>query len=99
MNWVDLLVVLLAIPAAVSGARQGMVIALPAFVGLLAGAVVAVWIGPVLIPNITHLAFRVPGGQRPAGDERGPHHEEHQDAEDESMAGHVPPDLGLRRLA
>ncbi|HEX7661977.1 MAG TPA: MarP family serine protease [Pseudonocardiaceae bacterium] len=59
MNWVDLLVVLLAIPAAVSGARQGMVIALPAFVGLLAGAVVAVWIGPVLIQNITNLAFRV----------------------------------------
>ncbi|MGH3520024.1 MAG: MarP family serine protease [Haloechinothrix sp.] len=42
MNWVDLLVVLLALFAAVSGARQGVVVALPAFLGVLAGAIIGI---------------------------------------------------------
>lgn len=42
MNWVDLVVVLLALFAAVSGARQGFVVALPAFLGVLAGAIIGI---------------------------------------------------------
>lgn len=59
MNWVDLVVVLLAVIAAVSGARQGLVIALPAFVGVLLGAVVGVRVAPLLIRNFTNPATRV----------------------------------------
>lgn len=59
MNWVDLVVVIIAVIAAVSGARQGVVIALPAFVGVLLGAVVGVRIAPLLIKNFTDQATRV----------------------------------------
>jgi S1-C subfamily serine protease len=59
MNWVDLLVVIIAVVAAVSGARQGLVIALPAFAGVLLGAVVGVRIAPMLIRNFTDPATRV----------------------------------------
>jgi S1-C subfamily serine protease len=59
MNWVDLLVVIIAVVAAVSGARQGLVIALPAFAGVLLGAVVGVRVAPLLIKNFTDPATRV----------------------------------------
>ncbi|HEX4700816.1 MAG TPA: MarP family serine protease [Pseudonocardiaceae bacterium] len=59
MNWVDLVVLLVAVLAAVSGARQGVVIALPAFAGVLLGAVVGVRIAPLLIKNFTNPATRV----------------------------------------
>lgn len=59
MNWVDLVVILLAVVAAVSGARQGLVIALPAFAGVLLGAVVGVRVAPLLIQHFTNAATRV----------------------------------------
>ena len=59
MNWVDLVVVLIAVLAAVSGARQGVVIALPAFAGVLLGAVVGVRVAPLLVRNFTNPATRV----------------------------------------
>lgn len=59
MNWVDVVVVIVAVIAAVSGARQGLVIALPAFAGVLLGAVVGVRLAPLLIRNFTQPATRV----------------------------------------
>jgi S1-C subfamily serine protease len=59
VNWVDLVVVLIAVLAAVSGARQGVVIALPAFAGVLLGAVVGVRVAPLLIRNFGNPATRV----------------------------------------
>jgi S1-C subfamily serine protease len=59
VNWVDLLVLLLAVLAAVSGARQGLVIALPAFAGVLLGAVIGVRLAPLLISHFANPATRV----------------------------------------
>jgi len=59
VNWVDLVVVLIAVLAAVSGARQGLVIALPAFAGVLLGAVVGVRVAPLLVRNFSNPATRV----------------------------------------
>ncbi len=59
MNWVDIVVVIIAVAAAVSGARQGLVIALPAFAGVLLGAVVGVRLAPLLIKNFVNPATRV----------------------------------------
>lgn len=52
MNWVDLLVVLLALLGAVSGARNGMVTALFSFAGVLAGAVVGLKMAPLLLDRL-----------------------------------------------
>jgi S1-C subfamily serine protease len=59
VNWVDLVVVIIAVAAAVSGARQGLVIALPAFAGVLLGAVIGVRVAPLLVRNFTDPATRV----------------------------------------
>jgi S1-C subfamily serine protease len=59
VNWVDVVVVIVAVAAAVSGGRQGLVIALPAFAGVLLGAVVGVRLAPLLIKNFTQPATRV----------------------------------------
>jgi uncharacterized membrane protein required for colicin V production len=59
VNWVDIVVVLVAVAAAVSGARQGLVIALPAFAGVLLGAVVGVRLAPLLVQNFANPATRV----------------------------------------
>ncbi|MBK1785080.1 MarP family serine protease [Prauserella cavernicola] len=59
MNWVDVLVILLAVLAAVSGARQGVVIALPAFLGVIAGAVAGIQLAPVIVDFFDHPAARV----------------------------------------
>jgi S1-C subfamily serine protease len=59
VNWVDLLVVVLAVLAAVSGARQGVVVALPAFAGMLLGAVVGVRLAPLLIQRFQTPTTRV----------------------------------------
>jgi S1-C subfamily serine protease len=59
VNWVDLLVILLAVLAAISGARQGVVVALPAFVGMLLGAVVGVRLAPLLIQRFSSPTTRV----------------------------------------
>ena len=52
MNWVDLLVVLLALLAGASGLRSGLVTALFSFLGVFAGAVVALKVTPLLLSNL-----------------------------------------------
>ncbi|MGH3772118.1 MAG: CvpA family protein, partial [Pseudonocardiaceae bacterium] len=59
MNWVDLLVLVLALLAATSGARQGMVTAAASFIGVLAGAVIGVRIAPSLIASYQSPEVRV----------------------------------------
>jgi len=63
VNWVDLLVIALAVLAAVSGARQGVITALPAFIGVLLGAVAGIKIAPLVVQYIestpTRVAFAV----------------------------------------
>ncbi|GAA3559460.1 MarP family serine protease [Amycolatopsis ultiminotia] len=49
MNWVDVVVLLLAVMAAVSGAFQGVIVALPALVGVALGAVAGVQLAPFVI--------------------------------------------------
>jgi S1-C subfamily serine protease len=62
VNWVDVLVLGLALLAAVSGARQGMVTAAASFVGVLAGAVIGVRIAPSLIAHFDSPEIRVAVG-------------------------------------
>lgn len=62
MNWVDVLVLVLALLAGVSGARQGMVTAAASFVGVLAGAVIGVRIAPPLISHFESPEIRVAVG-------------------------------------
>ncbi|MDQ4010745.1 MAG: MarP family serine protease [Actinomycetota bacterium] len=62
MNWVDVLVLVLALLAGVSGARQGMVTAAASFVGVLAGAVIGVRIAPSLIARFESPEVRVAVG-------------------------------------
>lgn len=52
MNWVDLVVIGIAVLAVVSGARQGVIIALPAFIGVLAGAGLGLVIAPLVVKQI-----------------------------------------------
>ncbi|HVK22174.1 MAG TPA: MarP family serine protease [Actinokineospora sp.] len=63
MNWVDVLVVALAVLAAISGARQGVITALPAFIGVLIGAVAGIKLAPLVVARIestpTRVAFAV----------------------------------------
>ncbi|WP_156755029.1 MarP family serine protease [Actinokineospora pegani] len=63
MNWVDVLVVALAVLAAVSGARQGVITALPAFLGVLLGAIAGIKVAPLVVAQIdstpTRVAFAV----------------------------------------
>ncbi|OLF15832.1 MarP family serine protease [Actinophytocola xanthii] len=63
MNWVDVLVIGLAVVAAVSGARQGVITALPAFIGVLLGAIAGIKIAPLVVQYIestpTRVAFAV----------------------------------------
>ncbi|SDN33106.1 MarP family serine protease [Allokutzneria albata] len=59
MNWVDLLIVLLAVLAAVSGARQGMVVSLCSVAGVLAGAMLGLWLAPLLVANFADVTTRV----------------------------------------
>ncbi|MGH3833669.1 MAG: MarP family serine protease [Pseudonocardiaceae bacterium] len=59
MNWVDVLVLVLALLAATSGARQGMVTAAASFIGVLAGAVIGVRIAPSLIAGYQSPEVRV----------------------------------------
>ncbi|RKT52117.1 MarP family serine protease [Saccharothrix australiensis] len=59
MNWVDLLVLALAAFAAVSGARQGMVIALPAFVGVLIGLVLGTQLAPLVVARFENVVTKV----------------------------------------
>ncbi|MDQ3762718.1 MAG: MarP family serine protease [Actinomycetota bacterium] len=59
MNWVDVLVLVLALIAGTSGARQGMVTAAASFIGVLAGAVIGVRIAPSLISDYQSPEIRV----------------------------------------
>jgi S1-C subfamily serine protease len=63
VNWVDLVVILLAVLAAISGARQGVITALPAFIGVLLGAIAGIKIAPLVVKYIestpTRVAFAV----------------------------------------
>ncbi|MFN2479649.1 MAG: MarP family serine protease [Pseudonocardiaceae bacterium] len=59
MNWVDVLVLVLALLAGISGARQGMVTAGASFIGVLTGAVIGVRIAPSLIEGYQKPEARV----------------------------------------
>jgi S1-C subfamily serine protease len=59
VNWVDVLVLVLALLAGISGARQGMVAAAASFIGVLAGAVIGVRIAPSLIAGYQSPEVRV----------------------------------------
>ncbi len=59
MNWVDVLVLVLALLAGISGARQGMVTAAASFIGVLTGAVIGVRIAPSLIDGYQSPEARV----------------------------------------
>lgn len=62
MNWVDVLVVVLAVGAAVSGARQGMLTALASFLGVIGGAVLGLQLAPLLVEQFTHPVTKVAFG-------------------------------------
>ncbi|OJY40917.1 MarP family serine protease [Pseudonocardia sp. 73-21] len=59
MSWVDLVVVVLALIAAVSGWRHGMAVALLSFVGVLGGAILGVRLAPLLASGIASPSSRV----------------------------------------
>lgn len=59
MNWVDLLVLLLALLAAVSGAFQGVIIALPSLVGVVLGAVSGIKLAPLVVDLFTNPVAKV----------------------------------------
>lgn len=59
MNWVDVLVVLLALVAGVSGARHGLVTALFSFIGVLLGAVIGLKVAPLVLERLGDTALRV----------------------------------------
>ncbi len=59
MNWVDVLVLVLALLAGTTGARQGMVAAAASFIGVLTGAVIGVRIAPPLIAGYQSPEVRV----------------------------------------
>jgi S1-C subfamily serine protease len=59
LNWVDVLVVLLAVAAAVSGAYQGVTIALPSLIGVILGAVAGIKLAPLVVHLFTNPAAKV----------------------------------------
>jgi S1-C subfamily serine protease len=62
VNWVDLLVVLLALLGAVSGARSGLVTAVFSFLGVVVGAVVGLKLAPLLLARVESGAAKVAFG-------------------------------------
>jgi S1-C subfamily serine protease len=62
MNWVDLLVIVLALLAAASGWRQGVAVALLAFTGVLLGAVVGVRLAPTVVGLVDGAGPRIAVG-------------------------------------
>ena len=59
MNWVDLVVVLLAVIAAISGARHGLITTLPATVGVLGGTVLGLIVTPMIMANFNSNVTRI----------------------------------------
>ncbi|MEO9220524.1 MAG: CvpA family protein, partial [Mycobacteriaceae bacterium] len=62
MNWIDLLVIGLALLAAASGWRQGVAVALLAFTGVLLGAVVGVRLAPSFVGLVDGAGPRIAVG-------------------------------------
>ncbi|WP_127781795.1 MarP family serine protease [Rhodococcus sp. X156] len=62
MNWVDLLVIVLALLAAASGWRQGVAVSLLAFAGVLLGAVVGLRLAPTFVEMVDGAAARIAVG-------------------------------------
>jgi S1-C subfamily serine protease len=59
VSWVDAIVVLLAVIAAVSGWRHGMAVALLSFVGVLGGAIIGVRLAPLLAAGVENPTTRI----------------------------------------
>jgi hypothetical protein len=59
MSWVDLVVLLLALVAGISGWRHGVAVALLSFVGVLGGAIIGVRVAPLLASGIDNPTTRV----------------------------------------
>jgi S1-C subfamily serine protease len=59
VSWVDVVVVVLALIAAVSGWRHGIAVALLSFVGVLGGAIIGVRLAPLLAEGISNTSTRV----------------------------------------
>lgn len=59
MSWVDVVVILLAIIAGISGWRHGMAVAFLSFVGVLGGAIIGVRLAPLLAAGITNPSTRI----------------------------------------
>jgi S1-C subfamily serine protease/uncharacterized membrane protein required for colicin V production len=59
LNWVDVLVLLLAVLAAVSGAYQGVIIALPSLIGVVLGAVLGIKLAPLIVGLFSNPAMKV----------------------------------------
>ncbi|GEL18415.1 MarP family serine protease [Pseudonocardia asaccharolytica] len=59
VSWVDVLIIVLALIAGVSGWRHGMAVALLSFVGVLGGAILGVRLAPLLAQNIETESTRV----------------------------------------
>jgi S1-C subfamily serine protease len=59
VNWVDLVVVLLAVIAAVSGARHGLITTLPATIGVLGGTVIGLVVTPMIMANFVSNVTRI----------------------------------------
>jgi S1-C subfamily serine protease len=59
VSWVDVLVLLLAVLAAVSGWRHGLAVALLSFVGVLGGAIIGVRLAPLVAQNVQTPSARV----------------------------------------
>jgi S1-C subfamily serine protease len=59
VSWVDLIVIVLALVAGVSGWRHGMAVALLSFVGVLGGAILGVRLAPLLASGIESTNTRI----------------------------------------
>lgn len=60
MNWVDVIILLVALLAAISGARQGVIVALPAFLGVLSGAIIGIrFAAPMVVDMFNNPAAKV----------------------------------------
>jgi S1-C subfamily serine protease len=59
MSWVDVVVVVLALVAAVSGWRHGLAVALLSFVGVVGGAILGVRLAPLLVDGIEAPTSRI----------------------------------------
>lgn len=59
MSWIDVLVLLIAVLAGISGWRHGLAVALLSFIGVLGGAVIGVRLAPLIAQNVADPTARV----------------------------------------